>query len=221
MTIWQRVQRVFAANAHAAVDELENPQAMLNQVQRELVEAIIRLKGATKRGQRWGEQMEADIDTLIGEIARLERTAEDAIAGDDEPLARRAVERKLRKQQYLVQKQRQLERAKAQLAKQEDRLEKLRYELDELKAKSRELIQRQRFADVFASTTGTGHAEPVGIVVDRMQEKVEMAEAACEVSLDFDEQDPLDQELARQDIDEELRQMRARLRGMATTVEAQ
>lgn len=205
MTVWQRIQRVFVANTHATVDQLEHPEAMLNQVQRELIDAIVKIKGATRQGQRWCEQMDEEIERLIGEIAHLQHTAEEAVADSQESLARRAIERKLRKQQLLAQKKRQLERARAQLSRQEQRLDQLKYELSDLKAKSRELIQRQRFADVFATAGGQAtQAEPVSIVVDRMQEKVEMAEAACEVSLDFEEQDPLDAELAQREVEQEL-----------------
>lgn len=99
MSLWQRMKRVFRANANAALNKLENPEHELALLETELrqqhQQARIRLVEALAE-QKKLEQEEARIQE---DIDRWERRAIQAVESGNDDLARQVLQEKFRTEQ--------------------------------------------------------------------------------------------------------------------------
>lgn len=210
-SLLQRFQRILNANAHMRLDHLEQPEAMLNQLQRETLTAIAQAKAALGQSKVWCQRLRDRLATAQNAIAAAQRAAESALRGKDESMARTAMQRKLDKQAERDQLQKQLTRMEATVAKQAQQLDKLRQNLATLQEKRAELIQRERFARALnaAGMAAADLQEPCTIVLERLEERVCIQEAAAESYSDtMDEQPDLDEFIRQRHVDEELNALR-------------
>ena len=213
ISVWQRIQRVMGARAHASVDRMEAPDEMLDQLQRELVAAVTQARTAVSGAKAW-ERRIADRTARAGqERDKARAAAESALRCDDEAMARAAMERVLAREAELEQLATQADQAARLTAKQTAQFDKLRADLSKLKEQRVSLIQRERIARSLASvgTSTTDMAEPIGLVVERMEEKIAFHEAAAEGALEMDigsEDAGLDKYMQDRSVDDALAALR-------------
>lgn len=210
-TILQRFQRILNANAHMRLDQLEQPEAMLNQLQRETLTAIAQAKAALVQSKVWRQRLKDRLMNAENALVAAQRAAESALQDKDEAMAHAAMQRKLDKQAESQQLQKQLTRMEATTAKQTQQLDRLRQSLTALREKRAELIQRQRFAQALnaANAAANDLPEPCGAVLERLEEKICLQEAAAESYGDTpDEQPDLDEFIRQQNVNEELAVLR-------------
>ncbi len=215
ISVWQRVQRVWRANAHASVDRLEQPEAMLNQLQRELIAGLTAAKTALAQSRAWQARLRAQLDELARRGDAAGNAAQRAVAQGDDDVARQAVARRQRCAAETQTLARQLTQAESLTTRQQDQLAKLKRELVQLKEKRASLMQRERFARSMQTVTQINEemTEPINLVLERMEDKVEMHEARAEALTDdpVDDQPELDNYLAQQSVDDELAHLKAQL----------
>jgi len=95
MALIRRVSRLFAADMHAVLDQIEEPEIVLRQAIREMEEELAR----QRQRQKW---LRAEIETAAEKIEAFEALRQDldakldiCFANDNETLARRLTRRKL------------------------------------------------------------------------------------------------------------------------------
>ena len=188
ISVWQRMKRVMGAKAHANVDRMEAPDEMLDQLQRELVAAVTQARTAVSGAKAWERRVADRTARATEERDKARAAAASALRSDDETMARSAMERVLAREAELEQLAVQAEQAARLTAKQTAQFDKLRADLAKLKEKRVSLIQRERIARSLStlSESTTEMAEPIGLVVERMEEKVAFHEAAAEGALEMD-----------------------------------
>lgn len=211
-----RVARVFSANAHNAVDQMERPEAMLSQLQRELVEASGRTRLAVNQALAWRREVEQRLARTDEEITRTTEVARMAIGNGEDDMARAAIARKQARETQRSTLARQLQQAEAVLVRQRERQKHVQDELKALREKRVLLTQRSRFArSITKLGVDSGMPEPIDEVVQRLEEKVNAEEALADVLLDDDtagiEEPGLDSYMRDQRIDSELARLWAEL----------
>lgn len=216
-SLWQRIQRVFSAQAHAAVDAAEAPAAMLDQLQRELVEATTRARVALNRAMAWRADVAARAERERLACARLSDAARDALAAGNEEIGRTAVQEKQRRQHAGERLEEQLDKADEVVAVQRRQVDQLRARLRELKAKRGALMQRLRFTDALGEMSRPGAIpEDTAEVMARIEETINDREAAASVSaadgIEDDDARTVDSFITQRAVDAEVAAIKAALR---------
>lgn len=130
MALIRRVSRLFTADVHAVLDQLEEPKIVLRQAIREMEEELAR----QRQRRKWlGSEIEsaaARLDAFEAESRDLDARLDLSFASDNEPLARRLTRRKLETARFAEQTaakrdamSRQLEELEALLETNADQLE--------------------------------------------------------------------------------------------------
>ena len=88
MTLLTRIHSVFVANAHHAVDGLEDPEKMVKQSVRQLDETIRNARRAVVRAVGSEKQLSARVEQHRGQRDKLTASAEAAVAAGRDELAR-------------------------------------------------------------------------------------------------------------------------------------
>lgn len=218
-SLWSRMQRVLGAEAHAAVDRAEDPQTMLAQLQRELVEAAGQARLAVARADAWRRQVAQRIERLEADVAKLGAAARSALERSDETMARAAIERRRAREQEVSGVRKQLEQANELVDRLGQRRERIARDLAALRDKRATLEQRSRFArSVRELDAPLGVPEPIAEVVTRMEDKVLREEAQADAALSIDDamdeaqpRNELDDFIHDQSIDAELAELRAQI----------
>ncbi len=179
ISVWQRMKRVMTANAHVNVDRLEAPEAMLDQLQRELVAAVTQGRAAVASARSWERRIAERTAKVRTERDGARAVAKTALKNDDEAMAHSAMERVLSRDAELHQLTDQAEQASKLVARQSAQLDKLRNDLAQLKEK--------RVSLHAVGESSVEMAEPIALVVERMEERVAFHEAAADVSMEMDD----------------------------------
>lgn len=135
MALINRIARLFAADAHALVDKLEEPDLLLKQAQREMQRIVAqsnqRVGALTKRG----EQLESLIAQVTVEVAECDKELDVCFKANDEDLARSVVRRRLQRESQIEQLQQQQRACEEDLAKCDMELRDRELALQELEQK--------------------------------------------------------------------------------------
>jgi len=219
-TLFARIRGLVAAQAHEAVDRVEDPQVMSHQLVRELTtelaaanRGLVAALGAERQLQRSRERMNQ-------EAADWERSAETLLRKGDEALTREALERAVSLRQGAAAFAQPLERA-ARTA------QRLRSQVARLRAELGRVRQRVAVIDVQHAATAAlrsaGAAEDAcSRALDRAQEleryerKAEVGDCEAEAAGELlDQQDRLERSVARVNadaaVDEALAALRSRV----------
>jgi phage shock protein A len=130
MALIRRVSRLFTADMHAVLDQIEEPEVVLKQAIREMEEELAR----QRQRQKWLGAEIASAAAKSAACAELERELDGKLdvcfANDNDTLARRLIRRKLETAKLAEQSEarrealaRQLEELEAVLETNADRLE--------------------------------------------------------------------------------------------------
>lgn len=102
-TIFQRLEDIFTANSHAALDQIENPARMSQQLLRELDEDLNKLRGQLVAALARQRQLEQAQEKQQNKLSRCIDQARKAVVAEDEILARKKLGHKIRAEQELEQ----------------------------------------------------------------------------------------------------------------------
>lgn len=181
MSLIGRINDLFLANAHHAIDQAENPEIMLKQVIRDMDRNIQDARAAVVSAVAGEKQLAAQVEHHRRAAAELERKAESALNAAREDLARQALARKVDHDRIADD----LAAARQQAAETGARL---KLQLDDLIAKRADaarrkeiLVARQRTAQARTRLTRSLSAISTGDTsssrLARMQERVAQMEA--------------------------------------------
>jgi phage shock protein A len=218
MGFFDRLSRLFRANANAVISSMEDPSKILDQsvedMQRDLVklrQAVATAIASQKRIQNQAEQAETQAKTWY-------ERAELALQKGEEGLAREALSRRKTYQDtatalngQLQSQSGQVEQLKKNLLQLESKIAEAKTKKDMLKARA-QAAQAQEQLQSAVSGLGTDNAMAA---FERMEEKVQTLEARSQAAAELAGADLESQfaALESSDVDEELAALRSRLQG--------
>lgn len=177
--LWQRMQRATTAKAHAAVDQMEDPIQMLDQVVREKGVALHQARVGLKQANFWVRRIHEQVEKEQQTIADMEQVAVAALKRDQKDAARQAVIRKQEAEQRLSDLNHQQERAHKTRERQQQQCQQMEQQLVNLRERRMLLRQRAMFVQT-ARACGSGVDtldESAEMIFERMEERIGMAEA--------------------------------------------
>lgn len=224
MSVFQRLFRVGKANVNAAVDKLEDPVKMIDQVLRELDEDIEKVTSAVTSQIAVEKRFERELQEAIELVAKRDQQARQALASGNEVLAREALADKKRHTDKRDALQVNYDRAKATSDKLRGQLKEMKAKVQEMKTQRGTLIAQAEAAKaqerINKTMSGVG-VDNLGATFTRMEEKIkqmhDQADAAYELaneekSLD-DKFEQLEKEAKHSEIDDELAALKAEIEG--------
>ena len=219
MGFFDRLSRLFRANANAAISSMEDPAKILDQsvddMQRDLVklrQAVATAIASQKRIQNQAEQAEAQSKTWY-------ERAELALKKNEEDLAREALSRRKTYQDTATALNTQLQSQSAQVEGLKKSLVALEAKIAEAKTKKDMLKARAQAAkaqeQLQSAVSGLGTDNAMA-AFERMEEKVQTLEARSQAAAELAGADLESQFAALQgsDVDDELAALKNRLAGV-------
>lgn len=222
MSIFERLFRIGKANVNAAVDKLEDPVKIIDQVLRELDEDVEKVTAAVTSQMAVEKRFERELKEVEELVAKRDSQARQALTAGNEDLAREALADKAKQVEKRDKIKENYDRARATADKLRDQLRDLKARVTEMKDQRSTLIAQAEAAKaqqkINSTMKGVGNND-VGATFARMEEKIKKmhdeADAAFELanedkSLDqkFEEQLKASQSNA---IDDELAALKAEL----------
>ncbi len=137
MAILHRIQRLLRADAHAALDALEEPDALLKQAVREMQESLDLEGAAFDRNRQALAVAEKRISALKEELGQAEKDLALALQQGAEELCRKCIARKLALAKRLKLLQRRSRDLDETCRRQCEQIEKRRGQLEEILDRAR------------------------------------------------------------------------------------
>lgn len=221
MGILDRVSTILRANINALLDQAEDPEKTLDQLIRDMADAIGQARGQVAEMIAQEKLLEADMERNANLARDWSQKAEMAVARGAEDLAKEALRRK-------IDYDRNSQAYATQLQAQQDVVTKLKHDLDQLEAKyegavrnreamiarHRRALAQQKVAKTAAQLTTMDPTSELA----RMEERIRLEEARAAALTEVNNRPAsLEDRFASLETDDELdRQladMRAKVRG--------
>ncbi len=183
MGMFERLRRLIRSNVNEMVRKAEDPEKMLNQLildmNKQLVEAKKNVATAISEEKRLGRQVDGQREKAL----EWERKAMVALKAGREDLAREALQRKSREDQYVNQLQQQydkqheaVENLKHSLRELQDRIEEAQRRKNLLVARAKRAEAQKKIQEII---TGLGDTSAFD-AFDEMAQRVEQLEVETE-----------------------------------------
>ena len=159
MALVNRISRLFKADFHAVLDQIEEPDALLRQAIREMQDDVAHDEQQFKRVQLEQQQADRRLSSLQHSLQQIDEELDICFSADKPDLARQMVRRKLeqeQRQQLLIQQQ---ENRGQQIAELEQRLSGHRQQLQAMQEKAEYLLDTSAMEDASYGNVETGIAE--------------------------------------------------------------
>ncbi|OBR67329.1 hypothetical protein A7K91_19105 [Paenibacillus oryzae] len=224
MSIFQRLFRIGKSNVNAALDHLEDPVKMIDQVLRELDEDIEKVTSAVTTQIAVEKRFERELNEANEVIAKRDAQARQALASGNESLAREALADKKRYSDKQVAAQASYDRAKATADKLRTQLQEMKARVQEMKTQKSTLVAQAEAAKaqerINKTMSGIGNND-LGATFNRMEERIrqmhDQADAAYELANEGKSLDSKFDELEKSgrdtELDDELAALKAELEG--------
>lgn len=189
MSIFDRLFRIGKANVNAAIDKIEDPVKIIDQVLRELDEDVDKVTAAVTSQMAVEKRFERELAEAEEVVARRDAQARQALAANNEDLAREALLDKKKQVEKRDKLQENYDRAKATADKLRAQLTELKSRVSEMKDQRSTLIAQAEAAKtqqkINKTMSGVG-TNDVGATFNRMEEKIKRmhdeADAAYELA---------------------------------------
>lgn len=224
MSIFQRLFRIGKSNVNAALDHLEDPVKMIDQVLRELDEDIEKVTAAVTTQIAVEKRFERELNEALEVIDKRDQQARQALAAGNESLAREALADKKRHSEKRDSLQASYDRAKATADKLRDQLKEMKTRVQEMKTQRSTLIAQAEAAKaqdrINKTMSGIG-GNDLGATFNRMEERIrqmhDQADAAYELANESKSLDAKFGDLEKSgkeiELDDELAALKAELEG--------
>lgn len=189
MSFFKRLFRIGQANANAALDKLEDPVKMIEQILRELENDIAKVTAAVTTQMAVEKRFERELNEAIETVGKRDEQARAAIAKGEDDLARQALLDKKRHSDKRDHLQVSYDNAKATSEKLRKQLQDMKNKVDEMKTQKSTLIAQAQAAQATKKITQTMSGVGSSNLVDsfkKMEEKIQQmhdeAEAAHQLA---------------------------------------
>lgn len=213
MGIFKRAKDIITANVNSMLDQAENPEAMVNQIVRELEVAISDLKCSCANKLADKKTLERKVTDLTAEVKRWAERAEMAVNSAKDELAKEALREKAIASDKKTQLEGELGRIDGDVDSCKEQVLKLEEKLVEMVNKKKDLLSRAERAEEKNYTNKVmNKASGVEILekFSRFESKIERMEAEAEIfgSSAHTQFEDLERE---SQVDEELEKLKAKL----------
>jgi phage shock protein A len=216
MGLFDRMSRLLRANVNRWVDDVEDPEKMLEQVVLEMQDDLIRLRQAVAQAIATQKRTERQRDQAQTQAADWHDRARQSMNAGSEDLARQALQRRQDCLQTAALYEPQIEQQQQIVYKLKSDLRQLDLKLTEAKAKKDLFIARARSAEASQRMNDMLGRSAPGPALDRMEQRVRELEAQSDLTAEL-ARDPLADRFAAleaeqqgQGIEEELNRLRPR-----------
>lgn len=205
-SLFKRISDVVTANLNDLVDRVEDPERMIKQLIREMEENVSRARESVIEAVASEKQLARELEHQRQQAESWQQRARQALASNNEMLAREAL---LRKQEHentaaglqtaWATAQRASERLKAQLRALESKLEEARLKKGSLVARQRAAQAREHMDQISDRLqTGLELNRTFGRMADKVDELEARMEARAEV---YGEYSPAEREFLKLETD--------------------
>ncbi|MFD2117357.1 PspA/IM30 family protein [Paenibacillus yanchengensis] len=185
MSVFDRLFRIGKANVNHAIDKMEDPVKMIDQILREIDKDLEKVTAATTSQIAVEKRFERELNAAKEMAEKREQQAIQALSGGDEQLAREALTDKKRFDDKVSKIQASYDQAKASSDRLKQQLQDMKERVAEMKTQRSTLIAQAEAAKAqekinqVMSNVGT---EDLGAVFTKMEDKIlkmrDQAEAA-------------------------------------------
>lgn len=219
--IFERISTILRANINDMLDHAEDPEKMINQIIRDMEDAIQEARRQTTEMLAQQKLLEARVADTQKEANDWNRKAELAVQQNRDDLAREALRRSRDYQSQLTVYQQQLADQQALVARLREQLDELESKYESAKRQRDTLIARSRAAkakeQMAQAQAQMAQAPDFSSDMARMEDKVRLQEARAAASAEMVEnKTSVDKEfesLEDPDIEAQLAAMKTRVKG--------
>lgn len=220
MGILDRMSTILRANINALLDQAEDPEKTLDQIIRDMGDAIRQARGQVAEMITQEKLLEADMQRNLNLSREWGSKAELAVSRGADDLAKEALRRK-------IDYERNAQAYTGQLQAQQEVVTKLKSDLEQLEAKyegairnrealiarHRRAVAQQKVAQTTAQLTGMDPSSELA----RMEERIRLEEARAAAISEVNNRPTLDDQFASLESDHELERqledMKSKVRG--------
>ncbi|MBI4672753.1 MAG: PspA/IM30 family protein [Chloroflexi bacterium] len=218
-TVFDRISNIIRANLNDLLDDAEDPEAMLNQIIRDMNDALRQADSDIADQIARQKMIEGDLEAANKNAEAWESKAELAVTKNRDDLAREAI---VRKNDYTEQAgiyTKQLEAQKAAVAELKTKRDQLKSKYESAQRNKEMLVARARAAqakgEITRVTTQSNTADYAS-ELDRMERKIRQKEARVEADAEVaDSKTSVDDELTQlgsdQHVEDELAALKAKM----------
>ncbi|GAA0359347.1 PspA/IM30 family protein [Bacillus horti] len=222
MSIFRRMFRIGKANVNSALDKMEDPVKMIEQILRELEDDVAKVTAAVTTQMAVEKRFERELKDAEALVERRDQQARQALANGEEELAREALVDKNRHVEKRDKARASYESAKANSERLRQQLSEMKSKVQDMKAQKSTLIAQAEAAKAtkkINQTMSGANTDSLTNSFARMEEKVQQmhdeAQAAQELANEgksFDDKfEEMVKSTASKDIDDELAALKAEL----------
>lgn len=220
MGILDRVSTILRANINALLDQAEDPEKTLDQLIRDMADAIGQARGQVAEMIAQEKLLEADMERNTGLAREWQRKAELAVSRGAEDLAKEALRRKIdydkNAHAYLSQLQSQQEvvtKLKHDLEQLENKYESAVRNREAMIARHRRAVAQQKMAKTAAQLTTMDPSSELARMEERIRLEEARAAALTEVNTRTNMEDQFAALEADTELDRQLEDIRSKVRG--------
>lgn len=191
MGILSRISKVLESNLNALLERAEDPAKLLEQAIQDMRKGRDEARQAIIEARTQRRLSEKKAEKALAQAARYEQKAMQALAGNDEDLARQFLECKLAEEHRAEAEESASAEQEAQIAQLEVAARELERRLAEMPARRASLLARQVAADAKSARAGATDQTKSSVAsamsaFERMEERVVRAEVQAEVLTEVD-----------------------------------
>ncbi|MFZ2632518.1 MAG: PspA/IM30 family protein [Desulfosalsimonadaceae bacterium] len=142
MGIMTRFTRLFKADIHGVMDQMENKELVLKQCLREMEESLTQKQGKLNQLNASLDQVREEIRQLAREKEKIEKDLEIAIEKEKDDIARLLIKKRMKTDQHLDASGRQAEAIEKQMGMLGENIEAQKHQYAEMQLRSESWFQR-------------------------------------------------------------------------------
>ncbi len=183
-SLFSRIHNVVVAQAHDAVDQIENPQIMANQVLRDLGEEVQATRRSLVAALAAERQLVRQRNAMAQEAGEWQQKAERLLAGGDEKLARSALERTVSLKSAAAEQLGPIGTAQRTTQRLREQMQRLKSEWDNTRNRVAVISANQAAAEALGSAVQA--SDSYSRAMDRVQHLDDLSRKAARLESEAD-----------------------------------
>lgn len=218
-TVFDRISNIIRANINDLLDGAEDPEAMLNQIIRDMNDALRQADSDIADQIAQQKMLEGDLDSAKRNAAAWESKSELAVSKNRDDLAREAIVRTNDYNEQAAIYEKQLEAQRAAVTELKSKRDLLKSKYDQARRNKDNLVARARAAQAkskMTRVTGQANTADYASELDRMERKIREQEARADADEEVAQskssvEDEFEKLGADQQVEDQLAALKAKL----------
>lgn len=215
-TVFDRISNIIRANINDMLDDSEDPEKMLNQILRDMSDALRQADSDIADQIAQQKMLEGDLDAAQKNAAAWQSKAELAVSKNRDDLAREALVRANDYNEQAAIYSKQLEAQKAAVAELKSKRDLLKTKYDSAERNKEMLVARARAAQAkseMTKVTAKAGSTDYSSDLERMERKIRQQEARADADAEVAEtKTSVEDEFAKMDSDQQVEDQLAALK---------